>query len=156
MFALQAFELAASKSKEEHAARLASPLAENVAKRTAGLAQLVSKALSVNSTNEPAYIKARRDADIADQEYRVAVRRLDRQRLGLEERIEETLKVLQKWEIDRLRAVKTGMSYCSLYDGIVTDISCSAGAVSNCSWQGDRCSTDHRRTIGNAHCIVSS
>jgi len=35
------------------------------------------------------------------------VRKLDRQRLGLEERVEETLKSLQKWELDRLRAVKT-------------------------------------------------
>ncbi|KZT10072.1 uncharacterized protein LAESUDRAFT_741666 [Laetiporus sulphureus 93-53] len=83
------------------------PLAENVAKRATNLASLVSKALNANGTNEPAHIRARREADIADREYRVAVRKLDRQRLALEERIEDTLKTLQKWEVDRLRAAKT-------------------------------------------------
>lgn len=37
------------------------------------------------------------------------MRKLDRQRLGLEERIEEMLKTLQKWELERLAAVKTGL-----------------------------------------------
>ncbi|KAI0367057.1 hypothetical protein BV20DRAFT_1093145 [Pilatotrama ljubarskyi] len=82
-----------------------SPLAQNVAGRTSGLANLVSKAFAANG--EPAYVRARREAEIADKEYRIAVRKLDRQRLGLEERIEEALKALQKWELDRLRAVKT-------------------------------------------------
>lgn len=35
------------------------------------------------------------------------MRRLDRHRLHLEERVEETLKLLQRFEADRLRAVKT-------------------------------------------------
>ena len=83
-----------------------SPLAQNVAGRTSGLASLVSKAFA--ASGEPAHVRARREAEAADQEYRTAVRKLDRQRLGLEERIEETLKTLQKWELDRLRAVKTG------------------------------------------------
>lgn len=83
-----------------------SPLAQNVAGRTTGLASLVTKAFA--ASGEPAYVRARREAETADQEYRTAVRQLDRQRLGLEERVEETLKVLQKWELDRLRAVKTG------------------------------------------------
>ena len=86
-----------------------SPLAENVVKRTATFANLVTKALNTNPTGEPPHVKARREADAADKEYRIAVRKLDRQRLGLEERIEDTLKTLQKWELDRLRAVKTGM-----------------------------------------------
>ncbi|KAI1796635.1 hypothetical protein LXA43DRAFT_1071262 [Ganoderma leucocontextum] len=81
------------------------PLAQNVAARTGGLASLVSKAFA--ASGEPAHVRARREADNADKEYRTAVRKLDRQRLGLEERIEETLKALQKWELDRLRAVKT-------------------------------------------------
>jgi hypothetical protein len=70
------------------------------------LVNFVSKAL--NNQGEPTYIKTRQDAEAADQEYRVAVRNLDRQRLSLEDRIEETLKTLQRWENDRLRAVKTG------------------------------------------------
>lgn len=77
-------------------------------KRTATFANLVTKALANNPTGEAPYVRARREAETADQEYRVAVRKLDRQRLGLEERIEDTLKNLQKWELDRLRAVKTG------------------------------------------------
>jgi hypothetical protein len=40
------------------------------------------------------------------------VRRLDRQRLGLEELVEETLRILQHWEAERLAAVKTGVSVC--------------------------------------------
>lgn len=84
------------------------PLAENVAKRTANLASLVTKALNSNPTGEAPYIRARREAEASDREYRDAVRSLDRQRLGLEERIEDTLKKLQQWELDRLRAVKTG------------------------------------------------
>ncbi|KAI0664187.1 hypothetical protein C8Q70DRAFT_1049696 [Cubamyces menziesii] len=82
-----------------------SPLAQSVAGRTGGFANLVSKAFAANG--EPAHVRARREAEAADKEYRVAVRKLDRQRLGLEERIEEALKTLQKWELDRLRAVKT-------------------------------------------------
>lgn len=77
-------------------------------KRTATFANLVTKALNNNPTGEAPYVKARREAEAADQEYRLAVRKLDRQRLGLEERIEDTLKNLQKWELDRLRAVRTG------------------------------------------------
>lgn len=83
-------------------------MAENVAKRTAGLASLVGKVINTNPTGEAPYVRARREAEAADQEYRSAVRKLDRQRLGLEERIEDQLKLLQKWELDRLRAVKTG------------------------------------------------
>ena len=81
------------------------PLAQNVAARTGGFASLVSKAFT--ASGEPVHVRARREADNVDKEYRTAVRKLDRQRLGLEERIEETLKTLQKWELDRLRAVKT-------------------------------------------------
>lgn len=60
---------------------------------------------------EPAHVRARQDAEEADRSYRIAVRKLDRQRLGLEEKIEETLKMLQHWESERLRAVKTGAFY---------------------------------------------
>lgn len=87
-------------------------MAEAVAARTTTIASLVSKALNANGNgnNEPPHIRARREADTADRDYRITVRKLDRQRLGLEERVEETLKTLQKWELDRLRAVKTGTS----------------------------------------------
>jgi hypothetical protein len=69
---------------------------------------VVTKALNSNAQTEPAHIRLRGEAEEADKIYRVAVRKLDRQRLGLEERIEETLKTLQRGEMERLRAVKTG------------------------------------------------
>ncbi|TCD61771.1 hypothetical protein EIP91_007949 [Steccherinum ochraceum] len=108
-FRQKAFNLEAPKTKEDALSPLQknlSPLADNMAKRTTSFANLVSKALNAN-TGEPVHIRARREAEQADQEFRVAIRRLDRQRLGLEERIEDVLKTLQKWELDRLRAVKT-------------------------------------------------
>lgn len=89
--------------------RGAKPVAENLIKRTGTFVNLVTKALNNQANNsEPGYVKARHDAENADKTYRVAVRKLDRQRLGLEERIEDTLKMMQRWEVERLRAVKTG------------------------------------------------
>lgn len=113
-FRPKAFNLEVPKPKEEKMLsplqQNLSPLAENVVKKTTGFAHLVTKALNQNPTGEAPYVRARREAEAADQEYRVAVRKLDRQRLGLEERIEDALKTLQKWELDRLRAVKTVLS----------------------------------------------
>lgn len=86
-----------------------SPVAGNLIKRSNNFLNVVSKALAANASNEPPLVRARLDADAADREYRIAVRRLDRQRLGLEERIEDTLKLLQRWEIERLHAVKAGL-----------------------------------------------
>ncbi|PPQ65486.1 hypothetical protein CVT26_000126 [Gymnopilus dilepis] len=81
---------------------------KNLLKTTGNFVSLVSKALNNSAaSNEPPYIRARQEADEADKAYRIAVRRLDRHRLALEERIEETLKLLQRWESERLRAVKT-------------------------------------------------
>lgn len=76
-------------------------------KRSNTLVSIVSKAIVDGRQSEPFHIRARAEAEAADKAYRVAVRKLDRQRLGLAERLEETLKTLQKWELDRLRAVKT-------------------------------------------------
>jgi hypothetical protein len=84
-----------------------SPHAGNFIKRSNTFVNVVAKALIVKES-EPAHIKARNEAEEADKAYRVAIRRLDRQRLGVEETIEETLKTLQKWEGERLKAVKTG------------------------------------------------
>ncbi|KAH9924755.1 uncharacterized protein B0H18DRAFT_1119774 [Fomitopsis serialis] len=110
-FRAKAFELGAAPAPAENAVspiqKTLSPMAEAVATHTTTFASLVSKALNTNGSAEPLHIRTRREAEVADREYRVAVRKLDRQRLGLEERVEETLKTLQKWELDRLRAVKT-------------------------------------------------
>ena len=83
-----------------------SPMADNLVKRSNNLVNIVSKAIS-DRHSEPFHIRARQEANAADAAYRAGVRKLDRQRLALEERLEETLKTLQKWETDRLRAVKT-------------------------------------------------
>ncbi|KAL5513060.1 RGA8 [Sanghuangporus vaninii] len=83
-----------------------SPMADNLVKRSNNFVNIVSKAINDRHA-EPFHIRARQEANAADTAYRSAVRKLDRQRLALEERLEETLKTLQKWEMDRLRAVKT-------------------------------------------------
>ncbi|KAH7879027.1 uncharacterized protein C8R40DRAFT_1088515 [Lentinula edodes] len=80
---------------------------DELLKRTNTIFNAVSKALQTNQSSEPTHMKARHEAEDADKAYRVAVRQLDRQRLGLEERLEDTLKTLQRWEFERLRAVKT-------------------------------------------------
>ncbi|KAJ7504519.1 hypothetical protein B0H11DRAFT_521310 [Mycena galericulata] len=105
-FRPRAFDLEGKNA--DAAAAVSSPVKtpDTLIKRTNTFVNLVSKALSAQNA-EPAYIKARHEADEADNTFRVATRKLDRQRLGLEERIEETLKLLQRWEMERLRAVKT-------------------------------------------------
>ncbi len=82
--------------------------ADNILKHTNNIVNMVTKALNTNPNGDPAHIRARHEADEADKSYRIAVRKLDRHRLALEERLEETLKTLQKWEAERLRAIKTG------------------------------------------------
>jgi hypothetical protein len=83
-------------------------------KRTNTFVSIVQKAVSAATpaTSEAPHVRARIEAENADTLYRVAVRKLDRQRLGLEEKIEETFKALQRWEMDRLRAVSTGQHSC--------------------------------------------
>ncbi|PPQ63306.1 hypothetical protein CVT24_006751 [Panaeolus cyanescens] len=103
-FRPKAFELGTVKA-ESQTAKSQDKLIKSL--KTNNLVNLVSKALNANSNGEPVYIRARQEAEEADQTYRVAVRRLDRHRLALEERIEDSLKLLQRWETERLRAVKT-------------------------------------------------
>jgi hypothetical protein len=110
-FRPKAFELGKPASKDEPplSPTTLAPAAGNFIKRSNGFLNVVSKALTTNSSAsaEPPHVRARLEADDADREYRVGVRKLDRQRLGLEERIEDTLRSLQRWETERLRAVKT-------------------------------------------------
>nr|GAT46765.1 predicted protein [Mycena chlorophos] len=114
-FRPKAFDL---EGKNTPTATVGSPIQpDTIIKRTNNFMNLVTKAL--NQRAEPAHIKARNEAEEADNAYRVAMRRLDRQRLGLEERIEETLKTLQRWEIERLRAVKTVLLQ---YHGTVSNL----------------------------------
>jgi len=102
-FRPKAFEL--GKQGTPHSPTKLTP-AGNLIKRSNNFLNVVSKALAANPNTDPPFVRARLDADAADREYRIAVRKLDRQRLGLEERIEDTLKLLQRWETERLYAVK--------------------------------------------------
>ncbi|KAF9005914.1 hypothetical protein BDQ17DRAFT_1407965 [Cyathus striatus] len=107
-FRSRAFDIE-GKNLEQHTGTspIKSLQSERLIKRTGTFLSVVSKALNNTGNAEPAFVKARHDAEEADKTYRVAVRKLDRQRLRLEETIEETLKTLQRWETERLRAVKT-------------------------------------------------
>ncbi|KAF9218988.1 hypothetical protein BS17DRAFT_790309 [Gyrodon lividus] len=108
-FRPKAFDLERGKSTEVPATTPAkkNQIADNLLKRSGNLVNVVTKALNANSQNEPVHMRLRHEADEADKLYRVSVRKLDRQRLGLEERIDEVLKTLQRWEMERLAAVKT-------------------------------------------------
>ncbi|KAK0497208.1 hypothetical protein EDD18DRAFT_1161108 [Armillaria luteobubalina] len=96
---------------------LSSPTAklqpEALFKRTNNFVSLVTKALNAQANGEPNV------SEEADKAYRLAVRRLDRQRLALEEKLENTLKTLQVWELERLRAVKTVLLQ---YQGTVSNL----------------------------------
>ncbi|KAJ7801733.1 hypothetical protein B0H13DRAFT_2259794 [Mycena leptocephala] len=120
-FRPKAFDLEGKNKNAQAAGAVASPIKlqpDTLIKKTNTFYNLVSKALTTQNA-EPAYVKARNEADEADHVFRVATRKLDRQRLGLEERIEETLKMLQRWEIERLRAVKTVLLQ---YHGTVSNL----------------------------------
>ena len=103
-FRPKAFEL--GKQDDPHSPTKATPVAGNLIQRSNNFLNVVSKALAANAHSEPPLVRTRLDAEAADREYRIAVRKLDRQRLGLEERVEDTLKLLQRWEMERLYAVK--------------------------------------------------
>ena len=83
-----------------------SPLATSLVQRSNTLSGFISKRL--NNSSVPAHIRLRAEAEVADAKYRDAVHTLDKQRLSLEDRVEGTLKLWNRWELDRLRAVKTG------------------------------------------------
>ncbi|KAJ7583161.1 hypothetical protein C8J56DRAFT_791259 [Mycena floridula] len=104
-FRAKAFDLASHPPVDASNTALKSA-PENIMKKTGNFYSLVTRALA-NTNSEPQYVRLRQEAEDADWVYRVAVRKLDRQRLGLEEKIEDTLKTLQHWEGERLRAVKS-------------------------------------------------
>ena len=103
-FRPKAFEL--GKPDVPQSPTKSTPVANNLIKRSNNFLNVVSKALAANANTEPPVVRTRLDAEAADREYRISVRKLDRQRLGLEERIFDTLKSLQRWEMERLYAVK--------------------------------------------------
>ncbi|KAG9037564.1 hypothetical protein FRB95_005146 [Tulasnella sp. JGI-2019a] len=118
-FRPKAFNLQASLQRpSQDDAVLISPAGSNFSetvassvKRSNTVFSSIVKAVQTATAGDPStelpHIKARRLAEEADATYRKAARNLDQHRCALEERIEETLKVLQRWEMDRLNAIKT-------------------------------------------------
>lgn len=104
-FRPKAFNLTEAKNETSAVPANLQPAADNLLKSSGAFANFVMKSIKT-SGGQPPHIRARQEAQEADHAYRTAVRHADRQRLSLEDRIEETFKLLQKWEIDRLRAVK--------------------------------------------------
>ncbi|KAK2463698.1 hypothetical protein APHAL10511_004449 [Amanita phalloides] len=119
-FRQKAFDLDGQKNtRQRSSSSIKSLQPDNILKRTNTIVNMVTKALNSNSNGEPPHVRARHDADEADRAYRIAVRKLDRHRLAVEERLEDTLKTLQRWEVERLRAVKTVLLQ---YQGILANI----------------------------------
>lgn len=128
-FRPKAFMLGLEPPHDSAPAGTTKPLIEREAimKTTNNFVSLVKKAIEVNldSSSPSAHFRARQEADQADQAYRVAARALDRQRLGLEDRIEECLKLMQRWESERLRAVKTVLLQ---FQGTISNLPSALGA----------------------------
>ncbi|KAG8929178.1 hypothetical protein FRC02_005910 [Tulasnella sp. 418] len=102
------------------------PITQGLLQKSGSVVSIIAKTLSSNTDqSEPPYVRARKEAQAAEQIYRTAVRQLDKQRLVLEERIEDVLKALQRWETDRLRAVKTVLLQ---YQGVIAAIGGSLAA----------------------------
>ncbi|WVQ79532.1 hypothetical protein IAT38_001631 [Cryptococcus sp. DSM 104549] len=62
---------------------------------------------SLANSDEPAHVRLRREATKADEAYKEGVWNAEEKRLEMEERIERGLRVWEKWERERLAAVKT-------------------------------------------------
>jgi hypothetical protein len=65
---------------------------------------------SADSGAEASHVKARKEAKIADEEYRAGVDDLEMMRLRVEEWVEKGLKNWERWERERMGSVKTGTS----------------------------------------------
>jgi hypothetical protein len=65
---------------------------------------------ALGNSDEPAHVRLRRDAVKADEAYKEGVSVVEDKRLDMEERIERGLRVWERWERERLSAVRTGES----------------------------------------------
>ena len=65
---------------------------------------------SLGSSDEPAHVRHRRDAIKAEESYKEGVRVAEEKRLEMEERIERGLRIWERWERERLGAVRNGTS----------------------------------------------
>ena len=81
---------------------------------------------SLGSSDEPAHVRHRRDAIKADESYKEGVRVAEEKRLEMEERIERGLRIWERWERERLGAVRNGASQSEISTYL------SAQAVRSC------------------------
>jgi hypothetical protein len=62
----------------------------------------------LGSSDEPAHVRLRREAIKADEGYKEGVRVAEEKRLEMEERVERGLRIWERWERERLGAVRNG------------------------------------------------
>ncbi|KAK8849456.1 hypothetical protein IAR55_004789 [Kwoniella newhampshirensis] len=86
---------------------LTSPLSPSTA--TNALPSLIKSYLptSMAHGDEPVHLRLRREATKADEAYKEGVRNAEEKRLEMEERIERGLRLWERWERERLAAVKS-------------------------------------------------
>lgn len=70
---------------------------------------------SMGNSDEPAHVRLRRDAIKADEGYKEGVRLAEEKRLEMEERIERGLRIWERWERERLGAVRNGKNPSRLF-----------------------------------------
>ena len=63
---------------------------------------------SLGTSDEPAHVRLRREARKADEAYKDGVRTAEEKRLEMEERIEQGLRVWERWERERLGVIDAG------------------------------------------------
>ncbi|WVF68680.1 hypothetical protein IAT40_003452 [Kwoniella sp. CBS 6097] len=90
---------------------LTSPLSPSTA--TNALPSLIKSYLptSLGNSDEPAHVRLRKDATKANELYKEGVRNAEDRRLEMEEMIERGLRLWERWERERLVAVKTVLKH---------------------------------------------
>nr|XP_019009105.1 GTPase activating protein [Kwoniella pini CBS 10737]OCF47886.1 GTPase activating protein [Kwoniella pini CBS 10737] len=90
---------------------ISSPLSPSTA--TNALPSLIKSYLpsSLSTSDEPQHVRLRKDASKADEAYKEGVRNAEERRLEMEESIEKGLRLWERWERERLVAVKTVLKH---------------------------------------------
>ena len=82
---------------------------------------------SLGTSDEPAHVRLRREANKADEAYKEGVRTAEERRLEMEERIEQGLRVWERWERERLGVINAGQHAVSCTHFVL--MSCSPQAM---------------------------
>nr|XP_018260514.1 GTPase activating protein [Kwoniella dejecticola CBS 10117]OBR82672.1 GTPase activating protein [Kwoniella dejecticola CBS 10117] len=94
-----------------HSMGISSPLSPSTA--TNALPSLLKSYLpaSLGNSDEPHHVRLRKEASKADEAYKEGVRNAEERRLEMEESIEKGLRLWERWERERLVAVKTVLKH---------------------------------------------